>query len=182
MVPASFSGGTPCSSAATTYSARIGSTAPFIVIDTDTVEQVDAVEQLAHVENGIDCHTGHSDVALHARVVGVVAAVGGEVERHRQTLLAGRQVAPVERVGLRGGGEARVLTDGPRLVDVHRRVRAADERRCAGEAVERVARRDRRVAVGGDVHRLDVDALGGDPVQLLGGVAVRRRGRGDVRG
>nr|CRL74273.1 hypothetical protein CPGR_03574 [Mycolicibacterium komanii] len=36
MVPASFSGGTPCSSAATTYSARIGSTAPFIVIDTDT--------------------------------------------------------------------------------------------------------------------------------------------------
>ena len=39
MVPASFSGGTPCSSAATTYSARIGSTAPFIVIDTDTVDR-----------------------------------------------------------------------------------------------------------------------------------------------
>ncbi len=36
MVPASFSGPTPCSSAATTYSARIGSTAPFMVIDTDT--------------------------------------------------------------------------------------------------------------------------------------------------
>lgn len=34
MVPASFSGGTPCSSAATMYSARTGSTAPFIVIDT----------------------------------------------------------------------------------------------------------------------------------------------------
>ncbi len=39
MVPASFSGGTPCSSAATTYSARIGSTAPFIVIETDTVDK-----------------------------------------------------------------------------------------------------------------------------------------------
>ena len=34
MVPASFSGGTPCSSAATMYSASTGSTAPFIVIDT----------------------------------------------------------------------------------------------------------------------------------------------------
>ena len=39
MVPTSFSGGTPCSSAATTYNARIGSTAPFIVIDTDTVDR-----------------------------------------------------------------------------------------------------------------------------------------------
>lgn len=35
MVPASLSGETPCSSAATMYSARTGSTAPFIVIDTD---------------------------------------------------------------------------------------------------------------------------------------------------
>ena len=29
--------------------------------------KVDAVEQLAHIEDGIDCHTGHSDIALHAR-------------------------------------------------------------------------------------------------------------------
>ncbi len=35
IVPMSCSGFTPCSSAATTNSARIGSTAPFIVIDTD---------------------------------------------------------------------------------------------------------------------------------------------------
>ena len=34
MVPASCSGLTPCSSAATMYSARTGSTAPFMVIDT----------------------------------------------------------------------------------------------------------------------------------------------------
>ena len=39
MVPASFSGATPCSSAAATYSARIGRTAPFMVIDTDTVDR-----------------------------------------------------------------------------------------------------------------------------------------------
>ena len=35
MVPASCSGLTPCSSAAMTYSASTGSTAPFMVIDTD---------------------------------------------------------------------------------------------------------------------------------------------------
>ncbi len=34
MVPESFSGGTPCSSPATMKRARIGSTAPFMVIDT----------------------------------------------------------------------------------------------------------------------------------------------------
>ena len=36
MVPVSFSGGTPCSSPATTKLASTGRTAPFIVIDTDT--------------------------------------------------------------------------------------------------------------------------------------------------
>ena len=34
IVPASCSGFTPCSSAATMYSAMIGNTAPFIVIET----------------------------------------------------------------------------------------------------------------------------------------------------
>ena len=34
MVPASLSGATPCSSAATMYRAMTGSTAPFMVIDT----------------------------------------------------------------------------------------------------------------------------------------------------
>ena len=35
MVPDSCSGATPCSSAATMYSASTGSTAPFMVMDTD---------------------------------------------------------------------------------------------------------------------------------------------------
>ena len=37
MVPESSSGGTPCSSPATMNSASTGSTAPFMVIDTDTL-------------------------------------------------------------------------------------------------------------------------------------------------
>ena len=115
-------------------------------------------------------------------MVGVVATVGGQVERHRQALLACRQVTTVEGVGVRGGGETGVLADGPRLVHVHRRIRPAHVRRFARKAVQRIALLGRGVAVGGDVDRLDVDALGGDPVELIRRVAVRRGGRGDVLG
>ena len=168
MVPASFSGATPCSSAATTYSARIGQHRAVHRHRHRHRRQVDTVEQLPHVQNRIDCHTGHPDITGHPRVIGVVPAVGGQVERHRQTLLPGRQVAPVKRVRLRGRGEPGVLPNRPRLVDIHRRIRPADERRLAGETVHRIARADHRIPVGGDVHRLDVDALRGGPVQLLG--------------
>ena len=82
-------------------------------------------------------------------MVGVVAAVGGQVERHRQALLARGQIAAVERVGVRGGGEAGVLADGPRLVDVHRRIRPTDVRRfargsCPADSPRRPRRRGRR--------------------------------------
>ena len=89
----------------------------------------DPVEELPHVEDRVDRHAGHPDVAGDPRMVAVVAAVRGEVERDRQALLAGGQVAAVERVRVLGGGEAGVLADRPRLVDVHRRVRPADVRR-----------------------------------------------------
>ena len=55
----------------------------------------------------------------------------GQIERHRKALLPGREIAPVERVRFLGGGEARVLADGPRLQRVHGGVRAAQERRNA---------------------------------------------------
>ena len=86
-----------------------------MVIDTRHLVERDAVEQRAHVEDRVDRHAGHADVARHARVVGVVAAVGGEVEGDRQALLAGGEVAPVEGVGVLGRREAGVLADGPRL-------------------------------------------------------------------
>ena len=105
----------------------------------------DAVEERARVVDRVDRHAGHADVAAHPRVVGVVAAVGGQVEGDAQALLAGRQVAPVERVGLLGGGEAGVLPDRPRLGGVHRRVGPAQERaearaRCRARRAPRGAR------------------------------------------
>ena len=134
--------------------------------------QRDAVEQLAHVVDRVDRDAGHADVADHPRVVAVVAAVGGQVEGDRQALLARGQVAPVEGVGLRGGGEAGVLPDRPRLVDVHRRVRArAGTARCPG----RCRRKSRPVEVGGGVERRDGDALRASPT------AGRRRRAGAAR-
>ena len=133
----------------------------------------DAVEQLAHVEDRVDRHAGHADVAGDPRVVAVVAAVGRQVEGDRQALLAGGEVAPVEGVGLLGGGEAGVLADRPRLVDVHRRVRAAQERRrdpgtCRGSR----GRRGRPPCT--ERH---VDALGRLPRQVVGARGRSRRHR-----
>ncbi len=129
----------------------------------------DPVEQLAHVVDRVDRDAGHPDVARHPRVIAVVAAVGRQVERDRQALLAGREVAPVERVGLLGGGEPGVLPDRPGLVHVHRRVRPAQVGRQAGVGGEEVEPVEVRPAV----QRLHVDSLGGDPRPPAGLAAGR---------
>ena len=149
MVPDSFSGGTPCSSAAATNSARIGSTAPFMVIDTLIWSSGMPAEQRAHVVDRIDRHAGHADVAGHARMIGVVAAVGGEIERDRKAFLAGGEVAAIERVGIFRRGEPGILPDGPGLVDIHRRVGAAQIGRDAGPGLEEVDAFEIGLAVAG---------------------------------
>jgi hypothetical protein len=91
-----------------------------------------AVEDDLHVLDGVDRDARLADVADDARVIGVVAAVGGEVEGDGEARLPAGQVGAVERVGVLGGGEAAVLPDGPGLAGVHGRARAADEREIAG--------------------------------------------------
>ncbi len=118
-----------------------------------------AVEEHLHVLHRADRHAGLAHVAHHARVVGVVAAVRGEVERHRQTLLAGGQVAAVEGVGLLGRRETGVLADGPRTHHVHRRIGTAQERRHTGGVVEVL----HALEVLGRVGALDGDLLGRHP-------------------
>ncbi len=58
----------------------------------------DSVEEQFHVLDGVDRNARHSDVAGDARIVAVVAAVGGEVEGDAQPLLPGSEVAAVEGV------------------------------------------------------------------------------------
>ena len=94
------------------------------------------VEEDLHVLDRIDGHACLAHIADHALVVGVVAAVRGQIERDGQALLSRREIAPVEGVRFFRRRESRVLADGPRLQRVHRRIRAAQKRRHARRVVE----------------------------------------------
>ena len=92
----------------------------------------DAGEQRAHVVDRVDRHARHADIAGNARMIEVIAAVGGEIECDREALLPGGEIAPVEGVGILSRGEAGILPDRPGLGDIHRRVGAAQIGRDAG--------------------------------------------------
>ena len=91
--------------------------------------QRDAVEEDFHVLDRVDGHTGLAHVADHARMIRVITTVCGQIEGHTQSHLSGREVAPVKRVAITRGGESRVLADGPRTDDIHRRIRSPQKRR-----------------------------------------------------
>jgi hypothetical protein len=131
----------------------------------------DAVEELAHVVDRVDGDTRHADVAADAGVVGVVAAVGGQVERDRQALLPGGEVAPVERVGLGGRREPGVLAHRPRLVAYIVGYGPRRYGRDAGVGVQEVD----AVEVDGGVERLDTGMPSGAS-QGVGGAGPGRRG------
>ena len=133
----------------------------------------DAVEQDLHVLDGIDRHAGLADVADHARVIGIVAAVGGEVEGDGEPLLPLPQVVAIEGVGILGGGKAGILPDGPGPVGIHGGARAAGEGRQAGQAAGDL---DPFQVVGG-VERLDRDAFRRRPGQGRGIGAFQLLGR-----
>ena len=97
-----------------------------------------AAEQDVHVEHRADGNARLADVAEDARIIGVIAAMGRQVERDGKTFLTGGQVAAIERVGFLRGGETRVLADRPRTEHVHRRVRAAQAGRDAAGEIEMV--------------------------------------------
>src|SRR5262245_65845134 len=107
-------------------------------------------------------------------MVAVVAAVGWQIEGHRQTLLPGGDIASVKGVGILGRGKARVLANGPRLGDVHGGIGAAQVGGDAGVAVEKVE----PGAVGGRVDRLDGDAFWGEPRLAVPGAGVAAIGGG----
>ena len=137
MVPSSWACLTPCSSAATMNMASTGSTAPFMVIETDISVERDAVEEDLHVLDGVDGDAGLADIAGDARMVAVIAAMGGEIEGDGEALLAGGEGLAVEIVAFARGGEAGILPDGPGAVGIHGGADAAGEGRDAGECRDR---------------------------------------------
>ncbi len=98
--------------------------------------QRDAVEQDLHVLDAVDRHTGLADIAHHARMIAVIAAVRGQIEGDRHALLTGRQIAAVEGVGFLGGRKPGILPDGPGPARIHRGLHAAGERRRPGDRAQ----------------------------------------------
>jgi len=98
--------------------------------------QRDAVEQDFHVLDAVDGYTRFAHIADDTRVVGVVAAVGGQVKSHRQAGLPGFEVPPVESIGFLGSGETCILAHGPRSAGIHGCLGAANKWRQAGQRVQ----------------------------------------------
>ena len=128
--------------------------------------QRDAIEERFHVFDRINRNTRFAHIADHPRMVRVVATVRGQIESHAQAHLSSGQVTAVKSVALTRGGKSRVLADGPRTDDIHRRVRSAQIRgQPRGESGVRTA-----CEVLGTVNRFDRHLV------------RRMPGRGRIRG
>ena len=127
----------------------------------------DTVEEDVHVGHGVDGDPGLAHITDDALVVGIVTAMGGEIEGDGEPHLPGGEVAAVEGVALFGGGEPGVLTDGPGLGDIHAGVRAPEVGGYAGDVAE--------MGEAGDVilciERIDVDILHGAGDEVFDGFA-----------
>jgi hypothetical protein len=124
--------------------------------DAHLVER-DAVEEDLHVLDRVDGDAGLADIADDARMVAVVAAMGGEVEGDGEPHLPRLQILAIEAVRILGGREAGILADRPRAVGIHRRPRPAQIGREAGH---RAGERE-PFEIGLGVERLDGDAFEG---------------------
>ncbi len=114
--------------------------------------QRDTGEEHPHVLDRVDRHPDLPDLAVSDRFVGVVAHLGGQVERDRKPSGARGNERVVSLVGLPGGAETGVLPHCPRLAGVHGRVDAPGERVLTGrtQALRRTLRK-----IGRTVNWLD---------------------------
>ena len=108
-----------------------------IVIDVETLLERNTREERFHVGQRIDRDADAADFALRERVIGVVAHLRRQIERHAQAGDALRQQIAVALVRLGGRAESRILPHRPQPAAVHRRLDAARERKSTR------ARRDR---------------------------------------
>ena len=123
----------------------------------------DAVEEDLHVLDRIDGDARLADVAHDARMIAVIAPVGGEVEGDRHALLSGGERAAVKGVRLFRRGEPGILPDGPRAACIHRRLDAASE---GGEPGHRAHMRQ-LLGIRFGVERFHADAFEGLPVEIF---------------
>ena len=93
-----------------------------IVIDVDTRSSGMPSSSRRHVVDGVDRDAGLAHLALGARVIGVQAHLGRQIERHAEPRLPLLEQVTEARVGLVGGRHAGVLAHRPQPPAVHRRV------------------------------------------------------------
>ena len=129
--------------------------------------QGDAVEENVHVGHGVDGDPGLAHITDDALVVGIVAAVCGEIEGDGEPHLPCGEVAAIEGVALLGGGESGVLTDGPGLGDVHAGVRTPEVGGYAGDVAEVGEACDVILCI----EWIDVDVLHGARNEVFDGFA-----------
>ena len=133
--------------------------------------QVDAVEEGAHVLDGVDGDPAAADLTERLRRVTVVAHQRGHVEGHRQPGLAVVEEEAVALVGVGGAPEPGELAHRPQLSAVHRLVDAARVRVLTGGT---------EVAVDvdpGDARRARSSRSSGRPPSVSSGTAgASRRG------
>ena len=142
-----------------------------IVIDTETLAEVDAVEELAHVVEGVDGDAEPADFAERARVVAVEAHQRRQVERGAQAGLAFVEEELEALVGLPGGAEAGELPHRPQPAAIHATRGRRVKRDIGPDSRDRVWDRSREIV--GRVKRLDGHAADG------GRRLLARRGGGD---
>ncbi len=118
-VPERAARSTPVRSATPTYMASMGAAAELIVMDVETLPEIDAREQRLHVVLGVDGDTGPPDLSLRPGVVGVTAQQRRHVERGRQPVTAGTEQLLEAAVRVRGRAEPRELTHRPQAGAVH---------------------------------------------------------------
>ena len=117
--------------------------------------EIHALEGRLEIVQRVDRHADPADLALGLRIVGVHAALRGQVARDVQPGLAvGDQVVEA-LVGIRRVAEPGVLAHGPGLLAVHEGMDPARERVLAGRAD--LSRTAGRFHVGRRVERLDLD-------------------------
>src|ERR1700740_2984563 len=92
-------------------------------------------------------------------MIGIVAAGGSQIERDREALLPGGEIAAIECVGIFRRGEPGILPDGPGLVDIHGGVGATQVGRDARPCLQEIDALEIGLAVSG----LYEDALGREP-------------------
>ncbi len=59
----------------------------------------DTIKQDLHILDAVNRNASLANIADYTGMVAVIAAMGGEIESHRQTFLARRQIATIESVG-----------------------------------------------------------------------------------